>query len=112
MIFLSIHPIFFFLSTTENYVILSKLKRRKFLPPQQYKENNQCICELEHEGSDCDCVSFEIIDVEGRVIIFKTFTKFSGTSIHPHSGRIVGLNFCYPPIYYLNLYFIKIFCFK
>ena len=29
----------------------------------------------------------------------QNFTKFSRTSIHPHSGRIVRLNFCYPPTF-------------
>ena len=37
-----------------------------------------------------DCVSFEIIEVM-TCNNLQNFTKFSRTSIHPHSGRIVGL---------------------
>ena len=51
-------------------------KLKKIIPPQKYKQNNQYSCE--HKCSDCDCVSFETIDVERREIIFKTLRNFPG----------------------------------
>ena len=47
--------------------LIIKVSLRKFYShPQQYDKNNQQHCEV--ECCDCDCVSFEIIDVERRVI--------------------------------------------
>ena len=79
----------YYLSYIISKLILKTKKKILFLnASRQYDKNNQQYCEV--ECCDYNCVSFENIDVDRRVIIFKSVERN-----FPSMLTFVRLNFIY-----------------